>query len=205
MLPIISKAGQWRVFCCLGIVVLLETCRLAQAQQQMTKKRCISQPNVSKKVDKVIHQCQEEIKMSLIEDVIKGFKEEGWHDRKKRDTDDELQFHHPTVVSHEDKWIAGCLMHCVYTKNNAVDKNGWPTLDGLVNLYTDGVHEQGYFMATLRGVDRCLKGASMKYKVRRNDVAAKFEQCEVAFDVFDCISDMITDYCSDQPKHEFNY
>lgn len=64
-------------------------------------------------------------------------------------------------------------MQCVYRKNNAVDKNGWPTLDGLVNLYTDGVSEQGYFMATLRGVDRCLKGTSMKYKVKRNDVAGK--------------------------------
>ncbi|XP_021697101.1 general odorant-binding protein 70 isoform X1 [Aedes aegypti] len=186
---------------CLSIVLTSSSQSLVQAQ--MTKKRCMSQPNVSKKVDKVIHECQEEIKMSLIEDAIRVYKED-WHDRKKRSVADEEGFQHPTVVSHEDKWIAGCLMQCVYRKNNAVDKNGWPTLDGLVNLYTDGVSEQGYFMATLRGVDRCLKGTSMKYKVKRNDVADNFEQCNVAFDVFDCISDMITEYCSDQPHHDFH-
>ncbi|XP_055624071.1 general odorant-binding protein 70 [Toxorhynchites rutilus septentrionalis] len=171
------------------------------AQAQVTKKRCVSQPNVSKKVNRVIHECQEEIKMNLVEDTIRAYKE-NWHDRKKRDAS-ELGFPHPTVVSSEDKWIAGCLMQCVYRKNDAIDKNGWPTLDGLVNLYTDGVNEQGYFMATLRGVDRCLKGTSLKYKVKRNDVGGHFEQCGVSFDVFDCISDMITDYCSDQPKHVF--
>ncbi|XP_053683870.1 general odorant-binding protein 70 [Sabethes cyaneus] len=173
------------------------------AQSQMTKKRCISQPNVSKKVDKVIHECQEEIKMNLLEDTLRVYKED-WHDRKKRDAAAGIGFQHPTVVSSEDKWIAGCLMQCVYRKNDAVDNHGWPTLDGLVNLYTDGVNEQGYFMATLRGVDRCLKGTSMKYKVKRNDIADPLEQCAVAFDVFDCISDMITDYCSDQQRHVFN-
>ncbi|XP_055532546.1 general odorant-binding protein 70 [Wyeomyia smithii] len=173
------------------------------AQAQMTKKRCISQPNVSKKVDKVIHECQEEIKMNLLEDTLRMYKED-WHDRKKRDVEAGVGFQHPTVVSSEDKWIAGCLMQCVYRKNDAVDKNGWPTLDGLVNLYTDGVNEQGYFMATLRGVDRCLKGTSMKYKVKRNDIADPLEQCGVAFDVFDCISDMITDYCSDQQRNVFH-
>lgn len=61
-----------------------------------------------------------------------------------------------------------CLMHCVYKKNNAVDKYGWPTLDGLVELYTDGVHEHGYFMSVLRGVDSCLKGTSIKYNVQRH-------------------------------------
>uniref|UniRef100_A0A182S5J8 Odorant-binding protein 73a n=1 Tax=Anopheles maculatus TaxID=74869 RepID=A0A182S5J8_9DIPT len=153
----------------------------------------------------VIHQCQEEIKSSLIEDALKIFTAEHgqWHDRRKRDADEgALDFSHPTIVSHEDKWIAGCLMQCVYRKNNAIDKNGWPTLDGLVSLYTDGVNEHGYFMATLRGVDRCLKGTSKKYQIKRNDAAENFEQCEVAFDVFDCISDMITDYCSGQSEHD---
>lgn len=59
-------------------------------------------------------------------------------------------------------------MHCIYAKNNAVDKLGWPTLDGLVNFYSEGVHEHGYFMATLRAVDACLKGSSAKYHVNRH-------------------------------------
>lgn len=39
------------------------------------------------------------------------FKED-WHDRKKRSAADEEGFQHPTVVSHEDKWIAGVCMTC---------------------------------------------------------------------------------------------
>ncbi|XP_052859936.1 general odorant-binding protein 70 [Anopheles cruzii] len=175
---------------------------LLLAKIALAPKRCLSKPNISKKVDMVIHQCQEEIKSSLIEDALKIYTAESaqWHERRKRDSESH-DFSHPTIVSHEDKWIAGCLMQCVYRKNDAVDKNGWPTLDGLVNLYTEGVHEHGFFMATLRGVDRCLKGTSKKYQIKRNDLAENFEQCEVAFDVFDCISDMITDYCSDRSQH----
>lgn len=90
-----------------------------------------------------------------------------------------------------------CLMQCVYRRNDAVDHHGWPTLDGLVQLYTDGVHEQGYFMNALRSVDMCLKGASRKHKVHRSmHQPAKASLCYVAFDVFDCISDKIQEYCS---------
>lgn len=92
--------------------------------------------------------------------------------------------------------LVQCLMQCIYRKNNAVDKHGWPTLDGLVSLYTEGVNEQGYFMNALRAVDTCLKGASKKHKVNRNDIPARGPLCEVSFDVFDCISDKITEYCS---------
>lgn len=59
------------------------------------------------------------------------------------------------------------MLHCVFVKNNAVNKLGWPTLDGLVNFYTEGVNEHGYFMATLRASDYCLKGASNKYNINR--------------------------------------
>ncbi|KFB48634.1 AGAP006368-PA-like protein [Anopheles sinensis] len=190
---------SWTVLSLWAVVACSDLLMLHPVRADAPKKRCLSKPTVSKKVDMVIHQCQEEIKSNLIEDALKIYTaEQGqWHDRRKRSADDgTLDFSHPTIVSHEDKWIAGCLMQCVYRKNNAIDKNGWPTLDGLVNLYTDGVNEHGYFMATLRGVDRCLKGTSKKYQIKRNDAAENFEQCEVAFDVFDCISDMITDYCS---------
>ncbi|XP_035790900.1 general odorant-binding protein 70-like [Anopheles albimanus] len=190
LLPLVG----WLVLACCGVLTV---------QADPMKKRCLTKPNVSKKVDMVIYQCQEEIKSTLIEDALKIYTAEAGHwqqerRRRRRDAGEEgtIDFSHPTIVSHEDKWIAGCLMQCVYRKNNAIDKNGWPTLDGLVNLYTDGVNEHGYFMATLRGVDRCLKGTSRKYQIKRNDLAENFEQCEVAFDVFDCISDMITDYCS---------
>jgi hypothetical protein len=90
----------------------------------------------------------------------------------------------PTVITHEDRWMAGkplndyhkpvltltlpgCLMQCIYRKNDAVDQNGYPTLDGLVDLYTAGISEQGFFLHVMRSADTC-----------------------------DCLSDAITEYCS---------
>ncbi|XP_073841180.1 odorant-binding protein 73a [Musca autumnalis] len=108
--------------------------------------------------------------------------------------------YHPTLVPFEDKRIAGCLLHCVYAKNNAIDKNGWPTLDGLVDFYSGGVNEHGFFMATLRSVNLCLRAVTNKYHVNRRQLPEKGESCDLAFDVFDCISDQITGYCLDQYK-----
>lgn len=60
-------------------------------------------------------------------------------------------------------------MHCLYEKDHAIDPHtGYPTLDGLVNFYSDGVHEHGFFMTTLRAADFCLKGASHKYHINRH-------------------------------------
>lgn len=94
-----------------------------------------------------------------------------------------------------------CLLHCVYAKNNALDTLGWPTLDGLVDFYSEGVNEHGFFMATLQAVDLCLKAVSSKYHVNRRRFPEKGESCDVAFDVFDCISDQITGYCLDHYRH----
>ncbi|XP_017156962.1 general odorant-binding protein 70 [Drosophila miranda] len=106
--------------------------------------------------------------------------------------------YHPTLVPLEDKRIAGCLLHCVYAKNHAIDHMGWPTLDGLVQFYSEGVHEHGFFMATLRSVNLCLRAMTTKYRVNRQALPQKGESCDLAFDVFDCISDQITGYCLDQ-------
>ncbi|XP_034102240.2 uncharacterized protein LOC117566802 [Drosophila albomicans] len=106
--------------------------------------------------------------------------------------------YHPTLVPLEDKRIAGCLLHCVYARNDAIDKNGWPTLDGLVDFYSEGVNEHGFFMATLRSVNLCLRAMTNKYHVNRKQMPRKGESCDLAFDVFDCISDQITGYCLDQ-------
>ncbi|XP_017474953.1 PREDICTED: uncharacterized protein LOC108365436 [Rhagoletis zephyria] len=108
--------------------------------------------------------------------------------------------YHPTLVPFEDKRIAGCLLHCVYAKNNAIDGFGWPTLDGLVDFYSEGVNEHGFFMATLRSVNLCLRAVTIKYQVNRRKLPERGESCDLAFDVFDCISDQITGYCLDQYK-----
>ncbi|XP_017027971.1 general odorant-binding protein 70 [Drosophila kikkawai] len=106
--------------------------------------------------------------------------------------------YHPTLVPLEDKRIAGCLLHCVYARNNAIDHKGWPTLDGLVHFYSEGVDEHGFFMATLRAVNLCLRTMTVRYRVNRKELPQKGESCDLAFDVFDCISDQITGYCLDQ-------
>lgn len=91
-----------------------------------------------------------------------------------------------------------CLLHCVYARNDAIDHKGWPTLDGLVDFYSEGVHEHGFFMATLRSVNLCLRAMTNKYRVDRKQLPQKGESCDLAFDVFDCISDQITGYCLDE-------
>lgn len=115
-----------------------------------------------------------------------------WRARKEEKVED----YHPAVISHEDRWMAGCLMQCVFRKNNAVDSSGYPTLDGVTDLYTDGTTEQKLFMHVLRAVDKCLKGAAKKHNIHKGKVPLKGETCDVAFDVFDCVSDSLTDYCS---------
>lgn len=40
--------------------------------------------------------------------MIRAYKED-WHDRKKRESHED-DFQHPTIVSHEDKWIAGVIL-----------------------------------------------------------------------------------------------
>lgn len=126
-----------------------------------------------------------------------------WHRRNKRSLfgkwktkTEEDDVYRPTVITHEDRWLAGCLMQCVFRKNDAVDKHGYPTLDGLTDLYTAGTTEQAFFIHVLRAVDNCLKSASVKHQIYRGKKPVKGETCDVAFDVFDCVSDSITEYCS---------
>lgn len=64
-------------------------------------------------------------------------------------------------------------MHCLFNRNDATNAYGWPTLDGLVNFYSEGVHEHGFFMATLRATDYCLTGALYKYHANRHQKAGE--------------------------------
>lgn len=37
-----------------------------------------------------------------------------------------------------------------------MDEEGYPTVEGLVKLYAEGVTERGYFIATAQAVQQCL-------------------------------------------------
>lgn len=102
----------------------------------------------------------------------------------------------PKVVTNEDRWLTGCLLQCIFSKSNAVDINGYPTLDGLTGLYTAGTSDHLFFLHALRTVDKCLKSISIKYHIFRGKIPVKGETCDVAFEVFDCVSHSITEHCS---------
>ncbi|XP_055687633.1 general odorant-binding protein 70 [Lutzomyia longipalpis] len=112
--------------------------------------------------------------------------------RTRRDTED---YQHPTTVSHLERRLAGCLLRCFFKKNKALNYFGYPTLYGLVRIYTDGVSDHEYFMTVLQASEECLHGIFRKYSARQSNDDR--ESCDVAFDVFDCLSDKITEYCSD--------
>lgn len=58
-------------------------------------------------------------------------------------------------------------MKCFFKKANALDFFGYPTLDGLVNLYTENMSDHHYFMAVLKITNFCLKGVNIKYKINQ--------------------------------------
>lgn len=98
-------------------------------------------------------------------------------------------------ISGDEKWLAGCLMQCVFNKNAGIDRLGYPTLDGIVDMYTKGTMEQPFFMYTLRATNKCLRIVSNRYNVNRKKKPAKGLTCTLAYDVFECVSDAISAYC----------
>lgn len=114
-------------------------------------------------------------------------REESFEDDEKDESSEELKS--------EDKWLAGCLIQCIYNKNGAIDRLGYPTLDGIVDLYTAGNNEQPFFIYTLRATNKCLKHVSSKYSVNRKKKPQKGVACSIALELFECVSDMISEYC----------
>lgn len=96
---------------------------------------------------------------------------------------------------------------------------GWPTLDGLVSFFSEGVHDHNYFVGTLRAASGCLNTLSHTYHMKRWRspgeyahppkmhyrcvIVASFSEhgqsCDLSFDVFNCISDKIGEYCENRP------
>ncbi|CAD7083001.1 unnamed protein product [Hermetia illucens] len=174
--------------------------------------KCLNPPTTAKKVEMFIKECQEEIKTKIVQEaliILNGKYGEGHNEYEASHASfydnnngySRIRRHlgyNPTLVSREDKRIAGCLLHCIYAKNNAIDKLGWPTLDGLVHFYSDGVSDHAFFMATLRATNCCLRATGEKYGIDRLEHPKHGESCDLAFDVFDCVSDQMTEYCFDQ-------
>ncbi|KAG8320735.1 odorant binding [Homalodisca vitripennis] len=129
--------------------------RQSQQQKQQDVKEqlplCVPPATAPAKLEAVIEQCQDEIKQAVLEEALQVLGdasrelELASNTRSKRET-----------FTSEERRIAGCLLQCVYRKVKAVDENGLPTVSGLVHLYSDGVSDRNYFLATLQAVHQCM-------------------------------------------------
>nr|AIX97019.1 odorant-binding protein 25 [Monochamus alternatus] len=151
--------------------------------------RCDIPPSAPKKVEDIINQCQDEIKLAILSEALQAFNvNEHTRSRAKRAT-----------FSEDEKRIAGCLLQCVYRKMNAVNEKGFPTVEGLVSLYTQGISQKDYILATIQAVNTCLFKSQRKYLITPQSIDENGKTCDIAYDVFDCVSDEIGKYCGQTP------
>nr|QCZ25105.1 odorant binding protein 48 [Nezara viridula] len=154
----------------------------AQAKQQI----CVAPTTAPHKIEKVLSQCQDEIKYALLQEALSVLGQSVG--RQKRET-----------FSGEEKRIAGCLLQCVYRKMKAVDENGFPTAPALVQLFTEGVKDRNYYLATIQGVQQCLAKEIQQRKYNQTLAQAEGYTCDVAYDMFMCVSEEIETLCGISP------
>ncbi|CAH3985914.1 general odorant-binding protein 70 [Pieris brassicae] len=167
---------------CLCFITLIEGAISAESES-----RCRIPPTAPQKIERVISLCQDEIKLSILREALDVIKEEHTMPAERRRNKREVPF------THDEKRIAGCLLQCVYRKVKAVDGFGFPTLEGLVSLYSEGVNERGYFMTVLEASRECLMRNHDKFS--RTVPMDNGLNCDISFDIFECISDRIGEYC----------
>nr|QHI06951.1 odorant-binding protein 5 [Helopeltis theivora] len=153
---------------------------------------CKPPPHASHKLEKVIGQCQDEIKYILVQEALSALREtvniKGTGHRGKRD-----------IFTGEERRIAGCLLQCVYRKMNALDNTGFPTATGLVKIYSEGVEDKNYYLATIQGVQVCLAKEIEIKNSNSSIVEAEGYYCDVSYDLFNCVSEQIEQLCGITP------
>ncbi|KAL3280579.1 hypothetical protein HHI36_003812 [Cryptolaemus montrouzieri] len=173
-----------------GKIILLVTIGIVAVFAEKNY-RCNIPPSAPKRIEKVINQCQDEIKVAILAEALQAVSlAESAKKRAKRET-----------FTGEEKRIAGCLLQCVYRKMKAVNEKGFPTVEGLVALYTEGIENKEYILATLQSVNICLGRAQKQYlsTPQSLDDQEQGKVCEIAYDVFDCVADKIGQYCGQTP------
>lgn len=159
-----------------------------------TKKilKCSRLPNVDKKIEEVLGECKEEVKYEFARESLNFFGVQPAYGyvpfgafepvtpvvpsvtqpsvaQVLRRADGAAEFQHPATVSYLERRLAGCLLRCFYKKNKALNYFGYPTLYGLVRIYTEGVSDHEYFMVVLQSTEECLHGIFSKYSARQNN------------------------------------
>ncbi|XP_022914382.1 general odorant-binding protein 70 [Onthophagus taurus] len=167
--------------------------------------KCKVPPSAPKNIEKVINKCQDEIRLAILSEALSvfNFDEILREDANKTETTTKsfktISRSKRQVFTDEETKIAGCLLHCVYRRMGALNEVGFPTIEGLVNLYAQGVKDRGYLLATLRSVATCLTDAKAKYVKTIESLQENGKTCAVAYDVFNCVSDRIGEYCGQSP------
>ncbi|KAI5699279.1 hypothetical protein M8J76_004235 [Diaphorina citri] len=172
----------------------------AKAAEPRKYSKCEPPTSAPQKLEKIIGQCQDEIKQALLQEaleVIDDVKQQIGnsnnnayntpHTRTKREN-----------FSGEERRVAGCLLQCVYRKVKAVDSNNFPSAEGLVRLYSEGVQDRNYFTATYQAVQFCMKLAEQVRQSKPNGVLDGGQTCDLAYDMFNCVSDQIEKFCEVQ-------
>ncbi|CAH1133249.1 unnamed protein product [Ceutorhynchus assimilis] len=176
--------GVWKIAIFVFVLCGFE----AQAEVKKLNNKCQIPPTAPKRIEEVINSCQDEIKIAILSEALEAFNvNEHKLSREKR-----------SAFNEDEKKIAGCLLQCVYRKMNAVNEYGFPTVDGLVSLYTEGITQKEYVLATLQGVTKCLSKAQKAHLITPLAVKAS-KSCDVAYDVFECVSGEVAKYCGQSP------
>nr|AQY18975.1 odorant-binding protein [Galeruca daurica] len=171
------------------ILVCAATVLGAELEQTNYTNKCEIPASAPRKVEEFINQCQDDIKLAILSEALETLNvNENHHSRAKR-----------AAFTDDEKRIAGCLLQCVYRKMKAVNEYGFPTADGLVSLYTSGIEHKEYIRTTIQSVNVCVKIAEKKYLVTPNSLDELGKTCDIAYDIFDCISDEIGKYCGQTP------
>ncbi|KAJ8976893.1 hypothetical protein NQ317_016492 [Molorchus minor] len=121
-------------------VFCITFCVTVQAKVNDTNK-CDIPPSAPKKIEEVINQCQDEIKLAILTEALQALSvTEDGHSRAKR-----------AAFTDDERRIAG------------VNSKGFPTVEGLVALYTEGITKKDYILATVQAVNLCLNNAHKKF------------------------------------------
>ncbi|KAK6621105.1 hypothetical protein RUM43_011411 [Polyplax serrata] len=168
--------GFWTI----AVLVFLANRIDGQDFSTLQSPRCRAPAMATERIEKVISTCQEEIKLALLKEALKILREttqdviqNSTRNRSKRE-----------LFNEEEQRIAG------------VDENGYPTVEGLVKLYAEGITDRGYFLATAQAVQQCLYVGYQQTLLSIKAGRGAGQKCDLAYKVFDCVSDQLARYCS---------
>lgn len=182
-------------YLCSFYLLLSVVCVIGQSEDNSGRALRCKVPTVApKNIEKVINDCQEEIKVAILAEALNTLNEgrsqvsEDVHNREKRQ-----------AFSNDEKRIAGCLLQCVYRRMNVLNKVGFPTMEGLVRLYSENVNDKEYLVATYQSVYTCVNMAKKVHLITPQSIEEVGKTCDIAYDVFDCVSEKIGEYCGQRP------